>query len=156
MRVMVVGGGGREHALAWAISRSPGCDELICAPGNAGTAALGENLPIRDSNIAGLVHAALALRVDLVVVGPEAPLAAGLVDALDARGVLAFGPRREAAELESSKWFAKSVMQRAGVAHAAGELFESAAPRTSGSSTSVITPTTCPCSRPTAWPQARA
>ena len=126
MRVMVVGGGGREHALAWAISRSPSCDELICAPGNAGTAALGENLAIRDSDIAGLVHAALALRVDLVVVGPEAPLAAGLVDALDARGVLAFGPRRDAAELESSKWFAKSVMQQAGVAHAAGELFESA------------------------------
>ena len=127
MRVMVVGGGGREHALAWAISRSAACDELICAPGNAGTAALGENLAIRDSDIAGLVHAALALRIDLVVVGPEAPLAAGLVDALDSRGVLAFGPRREAAELESSKWFAKSVMQRAGVAHPAGELFESAA-----------------------------
>ena len=127
MRILIVGGGGREHALAWAISRSPVCDELICAPGNAGTAALGENLPIRDSDIAGLVHAALALRIDLVVVGPEAPLAAGLVNALDARGVLAFGPRREAAELESSKWFAKSVMQSAGVAHAAGELFESSA-----------------------------
>ena len=127
MRVMVVGGGGREHALAWAISHSAACDELICAPGNAGTAALGENLPILDSDIAGLVDAALARRIDLVVVGPEAPLAAGLVDALDAHGVLAFGPRREAAELESSKWFAKSVMQRAGVAHAAGELFESAA-----------------------------
>ena len=127
MRVMVVGGGGREHALAWAISHSAACDELICAPGNAGTAALGENLAIRDSDVAGLVDAALARRIDLVVVGPEAPLAAGLVDALDARGVLAFGPRREAAELESSKWFAKSVMQRAGVAHAAGELFESAA-----------------------------
>ena len=87
----------------------------------------GKTWRFRDSDIAGLVHAALALRIDLVVVGPEAPLAAGLVDALDSRGVLAFGPRREAAELESSKWFAKSVMQRAGVAHAAGELFESAA-----------------------------
>ena len=127
MRILIVGGGGREHALAWKLSQSSKCDELICAPGNAGTATLGENLPIRDSDIAGLVHAALALRIDLVVVGPEAPLAAGLVDALDSRGVLAFGPRREAAELESSKWFAKSVMQSAGVAHAAGELFESSA-----------------------------
>ena len=127
MRILIVGGGGREHALAWKLSQSSKCDELICAPGNAGTAALGENLAIRDSDIAGLVNAALARRIDLVVVGPEAPLAAGLVNALDARGVLAFGPRREAAELESSKWFAKSVMQSAGVAHAAGELFESSA-----------------------------
>ena len=127
MRILIVGGGGREHALAWKLSQSSKCEAMFASPGNAGTATLGENLPIRDSDIAGLVNAALARRIDLVVVGPEAPLAAGLVDALDARGVLAFGPRREAAELESSKWFAKSVMQSAGVGHAAGELFESSA-----------------------------
>ena len=126
MRVLVVGGGGREHALAWAIARSPRCSALLCAPGNAGTAALGENLAIADSDTDGLVRAALERRIDLVVVGPEAPLAAGLVDALADAGVRAFGPTAAAARIESSKWFAKEVMASAGAPHAAGELFESA------------------------------
>ena len=126
MRVLVVGGGGREHALAWAIARSPRCEALFCAPGNAGTAALGENLAIADSDIEGLVRAALERRIDLVVVGPEAPLAAGLVDALADAGVRAFGPTAAAARIESSKWFAKEVMASAGAPHAAGELFGSA------------------------------
>ena len=125
MRVLIVGGGGREHALAWAVAQSPACDALFCAPGNAGTAQLAENLPVRDSDSAAIVQAARDHRIDLVVVGPEAPLAAGLVDALAAEGIPAFGPRRDAAELESSKWFAKQMMQRAGVAHAQGEIFES-------------------------------
>ena len=126
MRVLVVGGGGREHALAWAIARSPRCEALFCAPGNAGTAALGENLAISDSDIEGLVRAALERRVDLVVVGPEAPLANGLVDALQDAGVRAFGPTAAAARIESSKWFAKEVMTAAGAPQAGGELFESA------------------------------
>lgn len=125
MRVLVVGGGGREHALAWAISRSPRCRELLCAPGNAGTAALGENLPISDSDRAALVAAALQRRVDLVVIGPEAPLAAGLVDELTEAGVRSFGPTAAAAKIEGSKWFAKEVMTAAGAPFAAGELFES-------------------------------
>ena len=126
MRVLVVGGGGREHALAWAIARSPRCEALFCAPGNAGTAALGENLAIADSDIEGLVRAALERRVELVVVGPEAPLASGLVDALQEAGVRAFGPTAAAARIESSKWFAKEVMTAAGAPQAGGELFESA------------------------------
>ena len=126
MRVLVVGGGGREHALAWAIARSPRCDALFCAPGNAGTAALGQNLPIADSDTAALIRAAQEHRIDLVVVGPEAPLAAGLVDALAEAGIRAFGPTRAAAQIESSKWFAKEVMAAAGAPHAGGELFESA------------------------------
>lgn len=126
MRVLIVGSGGREHALAWAIARSPRCDALFCAPGNAGTAALGENLAIADSDTAALIRAAQAHRIDLVVVGPEAPLAAGLVDALAEAGIRAFGPTKAAARIESSKWFAKEVMAAAGTPHAGGELFESA------------------------------
>ena len=126
MRILIVGGGGREHALAWALARSPRCSELLCAPGNAGTAALGENLPIADTDIEGIVRAATERRIDLVVVGPEAPLAAGLVDALHTSGIRAFGPTAAAAQIESSKWFAKQVMTAAGAPHADAELFESA------------------------------
>ena len=126
MRIMIVGGGGREHALAWKLAQSPHCEALFAAPGNAGTSELGENLAIHDSDIDGLCSAADQRQVDFVVVGPEAPLAAGLVDALTERGILAFGPSRDAAQIESSKWFAKQVMQAAGVPHARGELFDSA------------------------------
>ena len=126
MRVLVVGGGGREHALAWAVSRSERCSELICAPGNAGTARLGENLAVAANDIEGIVRAALQRRIDLVVVGPEDPLARGLVDALRAAGVQAFGPTAAAARIESSKWFAKQVMSSAGAPHAPGERFDSA------------------------------
>lgn len=126
MRILIVGGGGREHALAWKLAQSPSCEAIFAAPGNAGTAQVGENLPIHDSDIDGICGAAAERRIDLVVVGPEAPLAAGLVDALTERGILAFGPGRDAAQIESSKWFAKQVMQSAGVPHAGGELFETA------------------------------
>lgn len=125
MRILIVGGGGREHALAWKLAQSPGCEAIFAAPGNAGTAELGENLPIHDSDIEGICAVAQERRIDLVVVGPEAPLAAGLIDTLAERGVLAFGPSKAAAQIESSKWHAKSVMQAAGVPHAGGEVFES-------------------------------
>ena len=126
MRILIVGGGGREHALAWKLSQSPQCEDIFAAPGNAGTAALGENLPVEDADIEGICDAAAKRRIDLVVVGPEAPLAAGLVDALTEREILAFGPTRDAARIESSKWYAKTVMKSAGVSHAKGELFTSA------------------------------
>ena len=128
MRVLVVGGGGREHAFIWALSQSPRIERLFCAPGNAGTAALAENLPIGAERIDDLVEAAVRERIDLAVVGPEAPLAAGLVDALAAREIRAFGPTREAARVEGSKQFAKSLMERAGVAHARGKGFREARP----------------------------
>ncbi len=126
MRVLIVGGGGREHALAWKLTQSRSCQAMYAAPGNAGTAELGENLQIHDSDTDGICEAAEERRIDLVVVGPEAPLAAGLVDALAARDIPAFGPSQAAAQIESSKWFAKSIMQSAGVPHAGGELFETA------------------------------
>ncbi|MCY3733371.1 MAG: phosphoribosylamine--glycine ligase [Chloroflexi bacterium] len=126
MRVLIVGGGGREHALAWKLAQAPSCEAMYAAPGNAGTAQVGENLPIHDSDIDAICDAAAERRIDLVVVGPEAPLAAGLVDALNARGIPAFGPTQSAARIESSKWFAKSIMQAANVPHAGGELFETA------------------------------
>ena len=127
MRVMLVGGGGREHALAWALARSPDCSELYCAPGNAGTAALGVNLPMKASDISAIRSACISHRIDLVVVGPENPLAAGLVDALQAHDIRVFGPTQTAAELEASKWFAKSIMRQAGVPHAEGQAFQDAA-----------------------------
>ncbi|MDE2966034.1 MAG: phosphoribosylamine--glycine ligase [Chloroflexota bacterium] len=126
MRVLIVGGGGREHALAWKLAQSPSCQAIFAAPGNAGTADLGENLNIHDSDIHGICNAANERRIDLVVVGPEAPLAAGLVDVLNEREIPAFGPTQDAARIESSKWFAKSIMQAAGVPHARGELFDTA------------------------------
>lgn len=126
MRILIVGGGGREHALAWKLAQSPSCEAVFAAPGNAGTAQLGDNLPIHDSDLDAICDAAHHNRIDLVVVGPEAPLAAGLVDALGARDIPAFGPTQSAAQIESSKWFAKSIMQHAGVPHAGGERFETA------------------------------
>ena len=115
MRVLVVGSGGREHALAWRLAQSPSVDELFAAPGNSGTAGLGINLPISDTDLDGIVAAATDHCIDLVVVGPETPLALGLSNRLDAAGIPAFGPGRAAAQLESSKSFARSVMDAAGV-----------------------------------------
>ncbi len=115
MRVLIVGSGGREHALAWAIAASPLVDRLYCAPGNAGIAEEAECVPIRATDIAGLVGFCRRERIDFVVVGPEAPLALGLVDALEAEGVAAFGPSAAAAALEASKSFAKDLCARVGV-----------------------------------------
>ena len=123
MRILVVGGGGREHALCWALKRDTPEATLFTAPGNPGTAALGTNLKIPASAVDGLVAAAAEQRIDLVVVGPEAPLAAGLADRLRAAGRSVFGPTQAAARLESSKAFAKEVMQRAGVPTAPSRTF---------------------------------
>jgi phosphoribosylamine--glycine ligase len=118
VRVLVVGSGGREHALAWAISRSGSLDELHAAPGNPGIAALASCHPVRADDAASLVPLARELGIDLVVVGPEAPLVAGLADELRHRGIRVFGPGAAAARIEGSKAFAKEVMEAAGVATA--------------------------------------
>jgi phosphoribosylamine--glycine ligase len=112
MRVLVVGSGGREHALCWAIAGSPLCDALFCAPANAGIAEQAECVPIAADDIEGLVAFARDQRIDFVVVGPEAPLVLGLVDRLEAAGIMAFGPRAAAAELEGSKGFMKDLCSR--------------------------------------------
>jgi phosphoribosylamine---glycine ligase len=127
MRVLVVGAGGREHALCWAIGASPLCDALFCAPGNAGIADEAECVALRATDIGGLVSFCRRERIDFVVVGPEAPLALGLVDALEAEGVAAFGPSAAAAALEASKGFAKDLCARAGIPTAAYRRFHDAA-----------------------------
>ena len=114
----MVGSGGREHALAWSLSRSADVDDLHAAPGNPGIAALATCHPVRADDHAALSSLARELRVDLVVVGPEAPLAAGLADELRQRGIAVFGPSAAAAQIEASKAFAKDVMDAAGVPNA--------------------------------------
>jgi phosphoribosylamine--glycine ligase len=118
VRALVVGSGGREHALVWSISRGGSVDELHAAPGNPGIATLAHCHPVRADDHAALVSLALELRIDLVVVGPEAPLVAGLADELRHRGIAVFGPSAAAAQIEGSKSFAKDVMEAAGVATA--------------------------------------
>ena len=123
MRVLVVGSGGREHALCWALSASPLLTKLWCAPGNPGTATLAENVPIGASDIAALVAFARENRADLVLPGPEAPLVAGLADALAAAGIRCCGPSAAAARLEGSKSFAKEIADAAGIPTARWERF---------------------------------
>src|SRR5262245_19637850 len=115
VKVLLVGSGGREHALAWKLSRSPGLDELHAAPGNPGIAELGRCHPVRAEDGEGLLGLAGSLDADLVVVGPEAPLVAGVADELRHAGVAVFGPSAAAARIEGSKSFAKDVMRAAGV-----------------------------------------
>ena len=123
MNVLVVGSGGREHAIAAKLASSA---RVFCAPGNAGTARVGKNLAIAATDVEGIVEAAKAHAIELVVVGPEAPLALGLVDALREAGVLAFGPSKAAAALESSKGFAKDFMKRHRVPTAGYGVFDDA------------------------------
>ncbi|MDQ3513046.1 MAG: phosphoribosylamine--glycine ligase, partial [Chloroflexota bacterium] len=115
MRVLVVGGGAREHALVWKLAGSPRVGAILCAPGNAGTAGLATNLPVAANDLDGIVAAAGRERIDLVVIGPEEPLARGLADRLGAEGVLAFGPTAAAARIETSKSWAKDLLREAGV-----------------------------------------
>ncbi len=109
MRILLIGSGGREHALAWKLKQSPKCEALYCAPGNAGIEQLATCVPIALDDIEGMVRFAQDTRIDFVVVGPEGPLVAGLVDALDAANIPAFGPRANAAILEGSKSFTKDL-----------------------------------------------
>ena len=119
MKVLIVGSGGREHALAWKLSQSPGLEVLHSAPGNPGIADLGECHPVRAEDGEGLLSLCRELDVDLVVVGPEAPLVVGLVDTLRRAGMAVFGPTAAAARIEGSKGFAKDVLEAAGVPTAA-------------------------------------
>ncbi len=125
LKVLLVGSGGREHALAWKLAQSPDLGALLVAPGNAGTAHLGENIPVEAEDIEGLVSLARERTVDLVVVGPEAPLVAGITDRLTAMGVHVFGPTRAAARIEGSKVFSKRLMAQAGIPTARFEVGES-------------------------------
>ncbi|HEV3409383.1 MAG TPA: phosphoribosylamine--glycine ligase [Chthoniobacterales bacterium] len=124
MKILVVGSGGREHALAWKLRQSPHVTQIYCAPGNAGTEQVGENVPIAASDLAGLVRFAKENRIELTVIGPDDPLAAGVVDVFEDEGLRVFGPNKAAARLEASKILAKEVMQNFGIPTAAAGAFE--------------------------------
>ncbi len=123
MRVLIIGSGGREHALAWKLRSTGEVTALYCAPGNGGTAAEGENVPLKESDLPELVAFAREKKIDLVVPGPELPLTLGVVDAMREAGIPAFGPDKWCARLEGSKSFAKSIMQQTGVPTAACAVF---------------------------------
>ncbi|MFQ5709771.1 MAG: phosphoribosylamine--glycine ligase, partial [bacterium] len=112
MKVLVVGSGGREHALVWKISQSPLVKKVYCAPGNPGIARLGECVKIPASDIQGLLKFALKNKIDLTVVGPEDPLVHGIVDEFESQGLCIFGPSKKAAEIEGSKAFAKYILDK--------------------------------------------
>jgi phosphoribosylamine---glycine ligase len=122
VKVLIVGGGGREHALAWALARDPGVDELLAAPGNPGIEEVARCVPVEATDLDGIVGLAEAETIDLTVVGPEAPLLAGLVDALMARGRRAFGPAAAAARIEGSKVWAKELLLRHDIPTARAEI----------------------------------
>jgi len=126
MNVLLVGGGGREHALAWKLRQSPLLDALYCAPGNAGIAELAECVALDVTDHASVAHFCKDKDVGLVVIGPELPLVAGLTDDLEAAGIKVFGPSREAARLEGSKGFTKDLCARHGIPTAAYRRFDTA------------------------------
>lgn len=115
MRVLVIGGGGREHALCWALQKSARVTDLFCAPGNAGIAAIATCISVEQTSVLDMLRVVHQVAPELVVIGPEVPLGAGIVDALNAEGVRVFGPTQAAAKLESSKSFAKEFMARQGI-----------------------------------------
>ncbi|MGQ9572538.1 MAG: phosphoribosylamine--glycine ligase [Dehalococcoidia bacterium] len=124
MNILLVGSGAREHTIAWKLRQSPRVDELLVAPGNAGTAQIARNLPqVKANDLEGIAQAARQHKVDLVVIGPEEPLTLGIVDRLAAEGIAAFGPSQAAAHLEGSKAFCKELCQRYGIPHARGASF---------------------------------
>jgi len=125
LKILVIGGGGREHTLAWKIVQSPRVEKVFAAPGNAGTAAIAENLDLRPADIEGLGKAAKEKGIDLVVVGPEAPLASGIVDYFDNLGIPIFGTTKEATQVESSKVFARNLMEKYGIPCPRGAIFSS-------------------------------
>jgi len=128
--ILIVGGGGREHTIAATLAKSPRCGKLYMAPGNGGTAAIAENLPIKATDIDGVIAAAKEKKVDLVFVAPDDPLYMGMVDALEAAGIRAFGPRANAAIIEGSKVFSKHLMKKYGIPTAAYEVFDNSADAT--------------------------
>ena len=158
-RILVLGGGGREHAIAWKLAQEPGVAEVLVAPGSAGIAAEPgvRALPVDPLDPAAIITLTRAAGVDLVVVGPEAPLSTGVADALAAVGIAVFGPGREAARLETSKTFCHAVAGRAGVRMARSRSF---AGGREGAALAFIrswaTPGRAWSSRRTAWPRARA
>ncbi|MCZ6540728.1 MAG: phosphoribosylamine--glycine ligase [Nitrospinae bacterium] len=126
MNVLIVGGGGREHALAWKIAQSPKVTALFCAPGNPGTAQVATNVNLKADDLDGLLQFALDQSIDLTVVGPEQPLVLGLADRFQERGLKVFGPSAKAAQLEGSKAFSKNLMQKYGIPTAAYAAFDHA------------------------------
>jgi phosphoribosylamine--glycine ligase len=124
MDVLLVGSGGREHAIAWKLKQSKRLGQLYIAPGNAGTATCGQNIAIADSDVPALVDFAKTKKVGLVIVGPEDPLASGIVDAMEKAGVRAFGPSGPAAQLEADKAFAKQIMRASAVSTAEARIFD--------------------------------
>lgn len=126
MNILVIGNGGREHALVWKIARSKKVSGIFCANGNPGTAECAENVPVRPDDLGAVLDVIHARRIDLTVVGPELPLVLGLVDVLEAAGCAVFGPTRGAARLEGSKVFSKRLMKKYGIPTAGFEVFENA------------------------------
>jgi phosphoribosylamine--glycine ligase len=124
MKVLVVGGGGREHALVWKIAQSPKVSKIFCAPGNAGISELTTLIPIKANDLNGLLQFALKEEVDLTVVGPEEPLTRGIVDLFESKGLLIFGPDQKAAEIEGSKAFAKEMMKKYHIPTASYGIFD--------------------------------
>lgn len=115
MKILIVGGGGREHAIAWKLAQSPKIEKLFCAPGNAGIADVAECVPVKAEDVAGICRFAEENKIDLTVIGPEVPLSLGIVDALAEKGLKAFGPNRKCAQLEGSKSFTKAFLARHGI-----------------------------------------
>ena len=127
MNILVVGSGAREHAIAWKLAQSPRATDIFVAPGNAGTALVARNLRIKATDVDALLKAAKDHHIDLTVVGPEGPLAEGIVDRFRAAGLAVFGPTQKAAQIEASKVFSKGIMQRAGIPTGFADIFSTAA-----------------------------
>jgi len=126
VKVLIIGSGGREHAIAWKIKESPRLKKLYCAPGNGGTARVAENVPIKADDLNGLADFCEKEKIDLTIVGPEAPLASGIVDLFKKRNLKIFGPCKAAARLEGSKVYMKELCRDEGIPTADFEIFDDA------------------------------